>query len=176
MKIKITNKDLKNFLKERGLTKEFKKEIRAHHDCGGTLKVGCIIQAFSWSNSAKGFQYWKSVNGAFYEKTVGEGVVITLSKGEHDSLIRYREAFLKAVTSEMDLERPKTTSGLYNNKNNQTNIGVKLHLKNYGDCYLELDVSQNKTTIENKEEAKELLSNLLNVSQGLREYIKDKIN
>ena len=53
---------------------------------------------------------------------------------------------------------------------------MKLNLKNYGDYYLELDVTEIKTTIENKGEAKELLSNLLNVAEGLKEYIKDKRN
>lgn len=53
---------------------------------------------------------------------------------------------------------------------------MKLNLKNYGDYYLELDVTEVKTTIEKKEEAKELLSNLLNVAEGLKEYIKDKRN
>mgnify|MGYP003632297302 CR=1 FL=1 len=53
---------------------------------------------------------------------------------------------------------------------------MKLNLKNYGDYYLELDVTEIKTTIEKKGEAKELLSNLLNVAEGLKEYIKDKRN
>lgn len=53
---------------------------------------------------------------------------------------------------------------------------MKLNLKNHGDYYLELDVTEVKTTIESKEEAKELLSNLLNVTRGLKEYIKDKRN
>ena len=53
---------------------------------------------------------------------------------------------------------------------------MKLNLKNYGDYYLELNVTKTKTTIEKKEEVKELLSNLLNVAEGLKEYIRDKRN
>ena len=79
MKITITNKDLKNFLDEQGLTKELKKEIRSQRDYDGTLKVESIIEAISWGDSAKGFQYWKSVNGAFEAYGLGMIPTITLS-------------------------------------------------------------------------------------------------
>ena len=51
---------------------------------------------------------------------------------------------------------------------------MKLILKNYGDYELHLGVTKTNTTIDSVEEAKELLSNLENVAEGLKEFIQDK--
>ena len=96
MKIKITNKDLKNFLKEQGLTKEFKKEIRSQRDYDGTLEVKSIVESILWASSAKGFEYWKSVNDTFELYELGTTPTITLSVEEYNSLLRDRDA-LEAI-------------------------------------------------------------------------------
>tara|TARA_R110002126_G_scaffold247570_1_gene390398 strand:+ start:156 stop:476 length:321 start_codon:yes stop_codon:yes gene_type:complete len=100
MKITITNKDLKNFLDEQGLTKEFKKEIRSQRDYDGTLEVESIVQAINWGRSKRGFQYWKSVNGAFEDAfeayELGTTPTITLSVEEYNSLLRDRDT-LEAI-------------------------------------------------------------------------------
>jgi len=96
MKIKITNKDLKNFLKEKGLTKEFKKEIRSQRDYGGTLEVKSIVEAINWGRSKKGFEYWRSIYGAFEAYGLGMIPTITLSVEDYNSLLRDRDA-LEAI-------------------------------------------------------------------------------
>lgn len=95
MKIKITNKDLKNFLKQEVLTKEFKKEIRSQRDYDGTLEVKSIAEAINWGLSEKGFEYWNSVYGAF-EAYLGMIPTIKLSVDEYNSLLRDRDA-LEAI-------------------------------------------------------------------------------
>ena len=96
MKITITNKDLKNFLSEQGLTKEFKKEIRVQRDYDGTLEVESIVQGINWGRSKRGFQYWKSVNGAFEDSLLGTIPTITLSVEDYNSLLRDRD-MLEAI-------------------------------------------------------------------------------
>ncbi len=51
---------------------------------------------------------------------------------------------------------------------------MKVNLTNYGDNHLELNATQLEATIISKEDASELLGNLLNVVDGLRDYIKTK--
>ena len=96
MKIRITNKDLKNFLDEKGLTKEFKKEIRSQRAHLGTLEVESILNGINWAQTASGFQYWKSVHGAFEAYCLGTIPNITLSLDDYNSLLRDRD-MLEAI-------------------------------------------------------------------------------